>query len=432
MSGYGPLLAFCAMACCTAAQNTAVYVEPPWAHELLGYRIYGVSKLRAVAPLGSTMADVRRVLGEPDQARDMSRPTQPYPGDGSARQPVLTYRFGPDWEMLAYSTKWCSYAYPPMPVGDRLCSVELIPRSPRSLSAVVFPPAFQRRHVATADGAWDEYSTDSGLRYEVYTTSAQNRLQRPGDLRRIVYGPPRGPVPYGASHDWSCGDCSLQEPACARAWEPYTHAMFLGTVLDVTGEPTLGTRVTATVQIDEAFRGVSGKTATVATGGNNCGFPFSKGRQYVVYARRDAKGLLDVDLCCGTDWADRATADLGYLRKLPPASEGGVVYGQVLRLVFDPDKLSDKAARVGKGVKGQRVLIRGDKTYATETDAAGYFRLADLEPGGYEVSIDVPSRVDPNPSQFVRIFGAGCAQADFWIDPFEPTAPARQAPASPH
>ena len=419
------------MACCTAAQNTAVYVEPPWAHELLGYRIYGVSKLRALAPLGSTMADVRRVLGEPDQARDMSRPTQRYPGDVAASQPVLAYRFGPAWEMLVYSTKYCAFTHPPMLAGDRLCSVELVPRNPRSLSAVVFPPAFQRRHAAAADGAWDEYSTDSGLRYEVYTASALGRRERPGDLRRIVYGPPRGPIPYGASHDWSCGDCSFQEPACATAWAPNANAIFLGTVLAVTGEPTLGTRVTATMRIDEPFRGVNGKTVTVATGGDNCSFPFSKGRQYLIYARMASEGLLDVDSCCGTDWASRATADLEYLRKLPPSSAGGVVYGQVFRLVFNPDTLDDKAPRVGKRVKGQRVLVRGDKTYETETDGEGRFRVADLQAGGYEVIVDVPNRVEPNPSQFVRLFGAGCARADFWINPFAPMAPTVPAPASP-
>jgi len=324
--------------------------------------------------------------------------------------------------MLFYSTHDCAYAHPPMLAGDRLCSVELVPRNPRGFSAAVFSPAFQKRHVAAADGEWDEYSTDSGLRYEVYTASAPNRSDRPGDLRRIVYGPPRGAIPYGAGHDWSYGDCSFQESACTKAWAPNAHAIFLGTVLGVTGDPTLGTRVTATMRIDEAFRGVDGKIATVATGGDNCSFPFSAGQQYLVYARRDSKGLLDVDACCGTDWASRANADLEYLRKLPPSSAGGVVDGRVFRLVVAPDPLNDKALRVGRGVKGQRVLVRGDKTYETETDGEGKFRVADLRPGGYEVSIDVLHPVDPNPLQFVRLLGAGCAQADFWINPFAPAS----------
>lgn len=53
-------------------------------NELVGYKLHEKAKWKSLKPLISTMADVRRVLGNPSEAHDTSQYTKPYPGDALA------------------------------------------------------------------------------------------------------------------------------------------------------------------------------------------------------------------------------------------------------------------------------------------------------------------------------------------------------------
>lgn len=160
-------------------------------NELPGYKFYEKAKWKSLEPLISTMADVRRVLGEPAEAHDVSQYTKPYPGDAAAKQPVLTYNLDDDWRVLVYFTRYCFYDGPPLPTSldDRLCTIDLIPKKPISFGAVAFPPIFKKKNVTAIDAGWDQYTDGSGLVYEVYTTKAPSGSKQAGDLNRIKYGP---------------------------------------------------------------------------------------------------------------------------------------------------------------------------------------------------------------------------------------------------
>lgn len=155
-------------------------------NELPGYRFHERAKWRSLRPSGSTIADVRKLLGDPDDATDLAQATAPYPGDAHVTSVVFKYaRLMPDWDVLIYMAKSC---------GDSqtlgLCSVDLVPRKRIPFLHMTFPSAFVKRHVDAADAAWDEYSDASGLQYEVYTTKTPYGETLPGDLNRISYGKP--------------------------------------------------------------------------------------------------------------------------------------------------------------------------------------------------------------------------------------------------
>ena len=159
-------------------------------NELPKFRFFQTSSWRYLKPLVSSMKDVRDVLGEPQEASDVSQFTTPYPGDAEAKKPVFTYKINDEWEALVYFCKYCFHSRPKDIPGDRLCSIDLIPTRRISFKSVKFPPVFKRRHIQAVDAAWDEYSDGIGLRYEVYTTRTPYGKQKPGDLNRISYGPP--------------------------------------------------------------------------------------------------------------------------------------------------------------------------------------------------------------------------------------------------
>ena len=161
----------------------------PYPNELPQFRFYQTSAWSGLKPLVSSMEDVRKLLGQPQEEEDVSQFTKPYPGDREAKQPVFTYRITPDWEMLVYFCKYCFHSHPSGVAGDRLCSIDLIPMRRIPFRSIKFPSAFRKKHVDAVDAGWDEYSDGSGLRYEVYASRPPYGNQKPGDLYRISYGP---------------------------------------------------------------------------------------------------------------------------------------------------------------------------------------------------------------------------------------------------
>src|SRR5271157_3714124 len=81
--------------------NFVLPADPdPYPNELPGFRFFKQAKWNSLRPLISTMADVRRVLGKPDEAVDITQYTQPYPGDDTAKEPVWTYHVNQSWDRL--------------------------------------------------------------------------------------------------------------------------------------------------------------------------------------------------------------------------------------------------------------------------------------------------------------------------------------------
>jgi hypothetical protein len=160
-------------------------------NELAAYQFYQNAKWKSLEPLVSTMADVRRLLGEPSEVHDVSQYTKAYPGDALAKKPVFTYVVDDDWQILVYFVRYCFFDGPALPtlLDDRLCTIDLVPKKRIPFDKVQFSAPFKRKAVTAIDAAWDEYEDGSGLVYEVYTTRTPYGNTQPGDLNRIKYGP---------------------------------------------------------------------------------------------------------------------------------------------------------------------------------------------------------------------------------------------------
>ena len=113
------------------------------------------------------MTDVQRILGVPDSKDDIANYSKPYPGDDSSIQPVWSYESDSLWTTIVYFVK---SGYPenelyPKSLGNKLFSIELIPKKKISFDKSNLRSKFTKKHVLAADAAWDEYSDKTGLTY---------------------------------------------------------------------------------------------------------------------------------------------------------------------------------------------------------------------------------------------------------------------------
>jgi hypothetical protein len=232
------------------------------------------------------------------------------------------------------------------------------------------------------------------------------------------------------TEEHSCeGHSDWETPACESAWQANISAVFLGLATDVReedvpiildGKKEQTLKLHVTFQVNESFIGVSEKVVTVTSGGDLCGYPFSKGHKYLVYGRRLPSGEVYVSISSSTKWAKNAADDLNYLRGLPSAPHGATIYGSVLRY-RDPENPRSKV-RVGIPEAGQKVEIHGtSQDYETTVDGHGNFKLSGLQPGPYTVLLNTDGEVHTSPplkSTTVDVADKGCARLYFWIDPF--------------
>lgn len=233
------------------------------------------------------------------------------------------------------------------------------------------------------------------------------------------------------TEEHSCeGHNTWDTPACESAWQPNISAVFLGFATDVReedvpiildGENKLTVRQHVAFRVDEAFRGVSEKLVNVVSGGDLCGYPFTKGHKYLVYGRRLPSGEVYVSISSSTRWEKDAAADLKYLRGLATAPNGATVYGTVFRYT-SPENPRIMAVRRGVPEVGHKVEIQGpSQNYEVVVDSLGNFRLSGLPPGRYTVSLNADGEVHTSPpakSTTVDLADKGCARFGFWIDPF--------------
>ena len=224
----------------------------------------------------------------------------------------------------------------------------------------------------------------------------------------------------------------MDVPACEVVWRPYISAVFLGRAAEILtedipivldSEKTLTGALHVKFDVAESFRGVAEKSVTVVSGGDLCGFPFSKGHEYLVYGRRLQSGLIYVSLCAGTKWKKEASEDLKYLRGLPTAPHGATIYGTAFRYKEPTNPRHAMALRPGTAASGQIIEVQGpNQNYKVSVDAQGKFTISELPPGRYSVVLKSAEKVISNPphhlSTTVELVDKGCARFDFWIDPF--------------
>jgi protocatechuate 3,4-dioxygenase beta subunit len=212
--------------------------------------------------------------------------------------------------------------------------------------------------------------------------------------------------------------CIVPGPPCQAYGK--SSAVFSGQVLEIVpfeagGYPQKLVRFS----VSEAFRGMSGSAAEIATGngGGDCGYPFRVGESYLVYAYRAPQdNRLYAGICSRTGPLSEASEDLEYIRGLSKAESGGQIFGSVKRFRRVNADVSHQPLGPMEGV---RVTIEGGgKRLVAVTDGKGSYRAAGLRPGGYLVRIKAPDGLYPSDAQHkVEITDKGCAVVDFTFQP---------------
>ncbi len=221
----------------------------------------------------------------------------------------------------------------------------------------------------------------------------------------------------------------MDVPACESAWRPHISAVFLGRAVDVRnedvpilldGEKAKTERLHVTFEVEEGYIGVQEKSVIVTSGGDLCGFPFSKAHEYVVYGRRLQNGEIYVSISSGTKWKKDAAEDLKYLRGLSTAPSGARIYGTVYR--YSEPTNPHVMIRKATAAVGQKIAIRGlQKDYEVAVDSRGKFELSAIPPGRYTIVVESDETVNittPHLPTTFDLADKACARFLFGIDPF--------------
>lgn len=209
--------------------------------------------------------------------------------------------------------------------------------------------------------------------------------------------------------------CAGKPAPCEAYWE--ASVIFAGTVTDTSqvsrkkASYALSRRLVR-FNVDEAFLGLNGTEAEVFTGlgDADCGYGFSVGRQYLVYAHRQKDGSLYTGICSRTRPFSDAADDLAYIRGLSSAQSGATVFGQVQE--------RSKPGEEFHAVKGAKIIIEGPaKLVEATTDGKGRYRVSGLPPDTYKVSIGMLEGFTVHGSKReAKVVDRGCAQIDFWLE----------------
>lgn len=126
-------------------------------------------------------------------------------------------------------------------------------------------------------------------------------------------------APISEAQACSCMTQSLEDGASQA------HAIFEGTVSKIAPNTTTQFRgLQVTLAARRAWKGVAREEVTIVTASNGavCGYPFTEGQTYLVYAYRNGTDPLRVSLCSLTKPIDKAKADLSHLGKATVAFAG--------------------------------------------------------------------------------------------------------------
>jgi len=173
---------------------------------------------------------------------------------------------------------------------------------------------------------------------------------------------------------------------------------------------------TVHLQVREQLVGKVDSTVVLSAGDLN-GYYFKTGMVYLVYAEAQADGTLHVSGYGQTKLIGEAKDDLAYIRSYARRPSGGEIFGTAL--VAEDEKVATRMVQWPvKPMKGLRVSIQGDARYETVVGQDGRYKMSDMPPGRYVVSVSEKSAVWPASSQTVDVADRGCAEVNFNVDPF--------------
>lgn len=148
-------------------------------------------------------------------------------------------------------------------------------------------------------------------------------------------------------------------------------------------------RVKITLSISERFRGAGGNTLVIRTGfgGDDCGYPFEVGHEYLVFAN-ESPGVVTVTACSATQPAKMAIARIEQLRALRDGTTLPDLYGFV---GTHPLRSNQAGWEQVQPMPGLTVTARSDAAeYRTQTAYDGLYRFNGLPRGQYRLSVAAP------------------------------------------
>jgi hypothetical protein len=168
--------------------------------------------------------------------------------------------------------------------------------------------------------------------------------------------------------------------------------------------PTRPLRVVR-LQIGEVLTGVDAgqKEIEILTGrgGGDCGYAFQTGFDYMVYAYRDAQGLLETGICSRTRPLAEAADDIAYLRAIPQAPPTA----EIRVSMIDNSTLQARRAPMA----GVRTTLSGPGgPQEAASDGAGQVKFAGLPTGEYTVEWAADGYRSGN--RKVQVHAKGCAE----------------------
>lgn len=202
----------------------------------------------------------------------------------------------------------------------------------------------------------------------------------------------------------SAAACTCRGPRQIDGFHPcitYSRAdaVFTGQVvgvsfaqLDPDGKPVPFSQKIFHFAVDEAFRGVEGRTVEVITNPNtaSCGYDFVQGQRYFVYARRKGDGKLTEGLCGPTVPLDAAARDLAYAREMMRGEKGVRIVGAVIK--YERGLLTrTRVPLTAVEVILERVDPGEERFSTTVTNSEGAYEFRGLSPGTYHVRTALPT-----------------------------------------
>lgn len=221
-----------------------------------------------------------------------------------------------------------------------------------------------------------------------------------------------GSVPASAC---SCMDSG---PACQAYWR--TAAVFDATVDSVTlasskaGSDPREPQNFVQVTVLQSWKGnVATGPLTILTNadGSMCGYPFTPGHRYLIFASdRSAGGHFEVSLCSATHEYAGTGDDAQFLASLSEPSHGGRIFGAVAASAtpFGADHLSRRPIDV-------RVMLSGTGLKRSMLARDGKFEFNGVPPATYGLHVEPPPGfVDSGRTQTIEIPDPrACARENF-------------------
>ena len=161
--------------------------------------------------------------------------------------------------------------------------------------------------------------------------------------------------------------------------------------------------------VEQPYLGVAGTEVEILTGsgGGDCGYRFTIGQRYLVYAYR-SKTNLNTSICTRTKPFSQADEDLAFLGTLSSAAPGATIHGRVARYELKKEV----------GISGPNVFItiEGEENKEASPDSEGNFRVSGLRPGKYKVKLHLPDILTTyQEEKELTVADRGCASQLWYV-----------------